>query len=185
MRTTTALRRDARLLIALATFATISALCVALRPAGAQVIPATNPVPARANLSGPRFGLTMVSGQLVDSLRRRADVGRVFTQFGWQFERQFFTSDNGPRAVSEVVVLVGALDQGSVIPSASWMVGMRMPGGAEFGVGPNVSPAGTALALAFGATLRYGYLNVPVNVAVVPGKLGLRTSILTGFNSRR
>lgn len=58
------------------------------------------------------------------------------------------------------------------IPSLTWLVGMRTSGGAEFGIGPNITPAGTGLALAAGVTFRRGFVNVPFNVAVVPSKAG-------------
>ena len=56
--------------------------------------------------------------------------------------------------------------------------------GAEFGIGPNITPAGVALAVAGGVTFRSGALNVPVTFAVVPSKDGMRVSMLTGFNFR-
>jgi hypothetical protein len=88
-------------------------------------------------------------------------------------------------AVSEWVLLVGGLERDIAIPSLTWLVGMRTANGAEFGVGPNITPAGTALALAAGVTFRHGFVNIPVNVAVVPSKAGTRVSLLTGFNMRR
>jgi hypothetical protein len=72
-----------------------------------------------------------------------------------------------------------------VLPSLTWLVGLRGRRGAEFGVGPNVTPAGTALALAGGVTLRAGSLNLPVNLALVPSKSGIRVSVLCGFNTRK
>lgn len=148
----------------------------------------TGDLPSRPDdisLAGPRFGITVLTGSLVDTARARADVGRVFTQFGWQFEQVFYSVENGPRAVNELVVLLGGLDQNTVIPSASWLVGLRMRNGAEFGVGPNVTPAGVALAMATGVTVRAGYLNIPVNLAMVPSKYGWRFSLLSGFTFRR
>ena len=65
------------------------------------------------------------------------------------------------------------------------MVGVRTRDGAEFGIGPNITPAGTALVFATGMTFRAGALNVPVNVAVVPSKAGTRVSVLSGFSLRR
>jgi hypothetical protein len=138
------------------------------------------------NLSGPRFGLTALSPGVVDELHKREiDVTSNISQFGWQFERQFYTRDSGVAAVNEWVFLLGGLDQGVVLPSLSWMVGLRTRDGAEFGIGPNITPAGVALALAGGVTFRAGNLNVPMNVAVVPSKAGTRISVLTGFNMRR
>jgi len=138
------------------------------------------------NLSGPRFGMTALSPGVVAELqKRKIDVDSNISQFGWQFERQFYSRDSGVAAVNEWVVLLGGLDQGVVLPSLSWLVGLRTREGAEFGIGPNVTPAGVALAVAAGVTFRAGNLNVPMNVAVVPSKVGTRISVLTGFNMRR
>jgi hypothetical protein len=138
------------------------------------------------NLSGPRFGLTALSTGVVEELHNRSiDVDQNITQFGWQFEREFYSRNSGVAAVNEWVVLLGGLDQGVALPSLSWMVGLRTREGAEFGIGPNITPAGVALAVAAGVTFRAGSLNVPMNVAVVPSKVGTRISVLTGFNMRR
>jgi hypothetical protein len=139
------------------------------------------------NRSGPRFGVTWLSGAIVDTLKSKhdVDIAPVITQFGWQFERQFASLENGPIALNEWILLVGGLDQGEFLPSLTWLVGLRMPSNFEFGVGPNLTPAGVALAISMGMTFRTGALNVPVNVAVVPSKYGPRASILTGFNIYR
>ena len=144
------------------------------------------PVAKTANLSGPRFGLTLLADGVVKKLaEREIEVGPHISQFGWQFEKQFYTKDSGVTMVTEWVALVGGLEQSVVLPSLSWMVGVRTRDGAEFGIGPNITPAGTALVLATGMTFRAGALNVPVNVAVVPGKSGTRVSVLSGFSLRR
>jgi hypothetical protein len=124
-------------------------------------------------------------GVVAELQKRKIDVDSNISQFGWQFERQFYSRDSGVAAVNEWVVLLGGLDQGVVLPSLSWLVGLRTREGAEFGIGPNVTPAGVALALAGGVTFRAGNLNVPMNVAVVPSKVGTRISVLTGFSMRR
>ena len=147
----------------------------------------TNPPPrlAMVNLSGPRFGVTALSQGVVDKLLERSiEVGPSITQFGWQFEKQFYSKAGGVAAVHEWVVLFGGLEQGVALPSLNWMVGLRSRNGMEFGLGPNVTPAGVALVLAGGMTFRSGALNVPVTFAVVPSKVGTRVSILTGFNMR-
>lgn len=137
--------------------------------------------------SGPRFGVTWLGGAIVDTLRTRhdIDVAPVITQFGWQYERQFASLEDGPVALNEWVFLVGGLDQGVFLPSLSWLVGVRTPSQFEFGVGPNATPAGVALAFSLGKTLRAGALAVPINVAVVPSRYGVRASILSGFNLYR
>jgi hypothetical protein len=164
-------------------------LVVAVAPAGAQtpVSTITPPPPSKAvSLSGPRFGVTSLSEGVVAKLQERSiEVRPLITQFGWQFERQFYSRDSGVAAVNEWVVLVGGMDQGEVLPSLSWLVGLRTREGTEIGVGPNITPAGVGLAFAAGMTLRAGIMNVPMNIAVVPSKAGTRVSFLTGFNLRR
>jgi hypothetical protein len=152
----------------------------AVAPALAQ--PAI-PAPTRTiDLAGPRFGITMLSDGVVRKLRERdIQVGPSISQFGWQFERQSYGRGSGPTVLNEWVALLGGLDQGVAIPSVTWMVGMRTAEGAEFGLGPNVTPAGVALAVSAGVTFRAGILNIPVNFAAVPSKNGSRVSVLTGF----
>jgi len=144
------------------------------------------PISPPISLSGPRVGFTVLSDGIVDKL---ADDGlriRPFvTQFGWQFEKRFYGGANGLSAVTECVVLAGGLEQGVVLPSLSWLVGLRTRKGVEFGLGPNVTPVGAALVFAAGATFRSGALNFPVNLAVAPSKSGVRVSLLAGFNTRR
>ena len=152
-------------------------------PALAQ--PTLPPIAKTADLSGPRFGLTLLADGVVKKLEERnIKVGPHISQFGWQFEKQFYTRDSGVTMVTEWVGLVGGLEQSVALPSLSWMVGVRTRDGAEFGIGPNITPAGTALVLATGMTFRTGALNIPVNVAVVPSRAGTRVSLLSGFSLR-
>ena len=164
-------------------FAAALAVATAV-PAAAQTLP---PYAHSADLSGPRFGLTLLSDGIVEKLaERQLPVDRPYvSQFGWQFERQFFTKDSGVTMVTEWVALLGGLEQSIALPSLSWLVGIRTRDGAEFGIGPNITPAGTALVFATGMTFRTASVNVPVNVAVVPSKSGTRVSVMTGFSLRR
>ena len=165
--------------------ALVGAMCAAAAvPARAQMLPS---YAKSADLAGPRFGLTLLSDGIVDKLaEREINVTRPYvSQFGWQFEKQFFTKDSGVTMVTEWVALLGGLEQSIALPSLSWLVGVRTRDGAEFGIGPNITPAGTALVFATGMTFRTGAVNVPVNVAVVPSKSGTRVSVLTGFALRR
>jgi hypothetical protein len=149
--------------------------------------PIVPPVADIVSLSGPRFGGTFLSDGIVRKLKKDdgLTVAPVISQFGWQFEKQFYSTATGPTAVTEAVVLFGGLEQGVVLPSVSWLVGVRTRNGTEFGVGPNITPVGVALAIAGGMTFRTGVLNVPVNLAIVPSKSGVRVSVLSGFNLRR
>jgi hypothetical protein len=128
----------------------------------------------------------MLSDGVVKKLEeRQLTVGPAISQFGWQFEKQFYNGAGGVTALNEWVGLVGGLDQGVVIPSISWLVGFRTKEGAEFGLGPNVTPAGASLVVSAGVTFRAGVLNVPVNFAVVPSQAGTRVTVLTGFTLRQ
>jgi len=151
------------------------------------VLSQTLPPPTHStSLAGPRFGMTFLSDGVVEKLsERQIDVSPYVSQFGWQLERQFFTRSSGVTFVSEWIGLIGGLDQSVALPSLSWIVGVRTRDGAEFGIGPNITPAGTALVLATGMTFRTGAVNVPLNVAVVPSKAGIRVTVLTGFSLRR
>jgi hypothetical protein len=139
------------------------------------------------NRSGPRFGVTWLGGEIADTIsdRLNVDIQPVITQFGWQYERQFASLEGGPAALNEWILLIGGLDQGVFLPSLTWLVGVRMPNQFEFGVGPNATPAGVALAISSGMTFRKGALNIPVNLALVPSRYGMRVSVLTGFNLYR
>jgi len=166
--------------------ASVVVLSMAAASARAQSVIEPPSLNKTVNLSGPRFGMTALSQGVVDELQRRSiTVGPNISQFGWQFEKQFYSKGSGLAAVNEWVFLAGGLEQGVVLPSLSWLVGLRTREGAEFGIGPNVTPAGVSLVLAAGVTMRTGTFNVPVNVAVVPSRVGTRVSVLTGFNMRR
>jgi len=165
-------------------------------PAAAQTAPAPSapqqsvnqppPFTRSVSLSGPRFGFTSLSPGIVEKLAERdIEVKALVSQFGWQFEREFFNRGNGVAAITELVGLIGGLEQSVALPSLSWIVGLRTAQGAEFGVGPNITPAGAALVIAAGVTFRSGSLNVPMTFAVVPSKSGVRVSVLTGFTLRR
>jgi hypothetical protein len=167
----------------------IAGLCLAAAVALPQMLEAQNPgeLVRRLGRTGPRFGVTWMSAETVDSIKSKydMDVLPVITQFGWQFESQFASLENGPVALNEWVLLIGGLDQGVFLPSLTWLVGIRTPGGFEFGVGPNATPAGVALAMSTGYTFKAGALAVPVNMAIVPSRYGVRASFLTGFNLYR
>ena len=138
------------------------------------------------NLDGPRLGATFLSPGVQRDLEDRGiEIGPVISQFGWQKEKQFLSHPGGFTGVTEFVLLAGGLDQGVLLPSLNWLVGMRTASGFEFAVGPNVTAAGVALALAGGVTFKAGDLNIPVNLAFVPSKSGARVSMLVGFNMRR
>ncbi len=92
---------------------------LAAQPALAPQAPAET-----VDLSGPRFGVTFLNGGLRDTLADAGiDVGPAISQFGWQKEKRFLSSPNGFTGVTEWVILFGGMDQGTVLPSFSWLVG--------------------------------------------------------------
>jgi hypothetical protein len=159
-------------LLALACHADLAAQ----RPRSADSLVPAYPV----SLEGPRFGVTSIFGasERLDSL----GVRPLITQFGWQTEKRFYANEEGLSGLTELVVLVGGLEQGLFLPSLSGIVGIRTPRGTEFGVGPNVSLLGLGLVLTGGVTLEVGQLYVPINVAWVPSRDSNRISVLSGFN---
>lgn len=160
-------------------------MLVTCAPAWSQSAPPP-PVTAVVDMSGPRFGFTLLSPDSVTALEERhVRVRPLISQFGWQFERRFYTNGDGVTLLSEWVPLVSGLEQGVTLPSLNWLVGVRTSTGSEFGLGPNITPLGVGLVVAAGMTVRSGALHVPLNVAVATSRTGARVSILTGFNVRR
>jgi hypothetical protein len=139
------------------------------------------------NLEGPRVGMTVLTGGVREAVRERfgREIGPVITQFGWQKEKRFMSSPTGFTGVTEWVALFGGMDQGLLLPSLNWLVGVRTGNGVEFAMGPNVAAGGVGLAGAAGVTFRAGDLNVPINFAAVRSESGVRVSLLAGFNVRR
>lgn len=165
----------------------IGTLLVASSDAYAQAAAQSQQPADTIRLSGPRAGVTFLSPGVRDQIAQdfSEELGPVISQFGWQFEKRFMSSENGATAVTEWVLLFGGADQGVFVPSLTWLLGLRTTSGIEVAAGPNLSPAGMAVAIAAGVTLRAGNLNVPFNVAVVPSASGARVSFLMGFNSGR
>ena len=141
----------------------------------------------RQQLSGPRFGFTTFTG---DVARLRQAIGKesIMSQFGWQFETQIVSTQSGNQALMEWVALVGGVEQDELNLSLSWLAGYRLPGGLEFGAGPNVSvrkggwdDPTTSMVIAGGATLPFGELYVPINLAVAFAEGGPRITTLIGW----
>ena len=139
------------------------------------------------NMSGPRFGLTVLNQKSVDTLlaEKNITVRPMITQFGWQFERRLYSNGDGITMLTEWIPLLSGLDQGVALPSLNWLVGLRTDGGTEFGIGPNITPLGVGLVAAAGVTVKTGALHVPFNFAIATSKSGARISVMTGFNIRR
>lgn len=185
------LARSIRLALGIAFSVLALALVDAPAPVSAQtgaISPAGSPGPGllRQKLSGPRFGFTAFTGD-VAAFRQAQGKQPLMTQFGWQFENRLLSTEEGNQALLEWVVLVGGVEQDEFNVSLSWLAGYRLPTGLEFGVGPNISvrPGGdgptTSMLAAVGATLPFGEMYVPANLAVAFAEGGPRVTTLIGW----
>lgn len=148
-----------------------------------------------ATLSGPRFGITFVGDgstsqflnrvHEMDSLQYDAYGNNLpftwTTQYGWQFETRFADTGGPVIGLVEWVVLVAGMEKGLILPSLSSLVGVRGESGFEFATGPNLSPTGLSFVFAAGFNYRKGDLNMPINIAFVPDKMGPKQSGLDGI----
>jgi hypothetical protein len=164
---------------------------VTAHPASAQADSIPSEMQARRlprqHLSGPRFGFTTFTGD-VATLRQAVGKESIMSQFGWQFETQVVSTRSGNQALMEWVALVGGVEQDELSLSLSWLAGYRLPNGLEFGAGPNVSvrkdgwdDPTTSMVIAGGATLPFGELYVPINLAVAFAEGGPRITTLIGW----
>ena len=137
------------------------------------------------SLAGPRLGLVYISASPGSSflngdirLEDTGDLpkdyndiakGALTTLYGWQWESRFADGGN-VTGIVEWIALVGGLEKGKFLPSVSSMVGARTASGIEFAVGPNLSLSGIAMVFGMGYNFKSGNLNIPVNIAFVPGR---------------
>lgn len=139
------------------------------------------------NLGGPRLGLTYIpgNGELVKEMRDRG-MGPVLSQFGWHFEYQVIPQGGGPSFVIQFVPLVAGVEYGTLIPSSTLALGVRFPGGVEFGLGPNLLVGGhktvqTALVIGVGKSFNYGGVSIPLDLVYATNPSGNRISIIFGY----
>lgn len=143
----------------------------------------------RKSFSGPRIGFTYITDGTTSNYLASNGKNPGITQFGWQFEGRLFTVE-GMSGLIEFVPLIGGIEQGIIIPSASCLLGVRSSGKTsfEFALGPNfsISPnykgdtEGTVgLVLAAGTSFNKGNINFPINLAVVPS-IGSKHDIYDG-----
>jgi hypothetical protein len=160
---------------------------VLTRPAQSQA-----PVVGRAivitepdDRAGPRFGVAYLTRGSQTARNEGKPFSPLTSLFGWQFEHPFDLGSEAPTLVTELVLLAGGLEQNVFLPSATWLVGLRRANGLEFGAGPTLTASGSQIAFAVGFTEKLGRVNVPVNLAVAPARVGVALSLTAGFNVRR
>ena len=132
-------------------------------------------------LAGPRVGGTFISaGPIADFIHEGFDfdeddkygsTGAAFTTlYGWQWESRFADGGGNITGIVEWIVLVGGMERGMFLPSASSIIGARMDNGLEFGVGPNLSLSGIGMVFGLGYNFKSGDLNLPVSISFIPGR---------------
>ncbi len=137
------------------------------------------------NISGPRVGFTLIPDtEKIEDFLDRESVPSILTLFGWHWEYVTRPETGGASLLVQSLFLIGGLDQGLILPSYTGIVGLRTSDNVEFGVGPNLTPAGGALIIAFGKTFNYDGIMIPVNVAFVMNRENPRISLVTGFALR-
>lgn len=171
---------------------------VLIIPAGhavGQATPDNLPRLVERNLSGPRFGITYVG--MKRDLRERLPEGtfhRIVSQFGWHFEHQITPEGGGPQFVLQFVPMLAGVEHGRITPNVTFAMGVRLLGGFEGGLGPNLqlptnlesaSVTSSALLLAVGKTLDYGGVSIPFNITYAINPNGNRVSFVIGYAIQR
>ena len=175
-------------------FSIAAAITTLAGPVAARQTSDTLPRLVERNMSGPRFGLTyvMIKEELKESLPP-GEFHRVISQFGWHFEHQIMPEGGGPQFLIQFVPMVAGVEHGFFIPNATVAVGIRLPGGLEAGMGPNIQfpknlergRVTSALVLAVGKSFHYGGVSVPVNIAYAINPNGNRVSFILGYAIQR
>ncbi len=95
----------------------------------------------RLNLSGPRMGVTVFTGDAASRVKAPSEQGGlngtpVMFQFGYQFETAYL-NQGGLQALFEFIPIITGLDQSQILPSISILHGIRSnKKGWEFAFGP-------------------------------------------------
>jgi len=141
---------------------------------------------AERNLGGPRLGLTYVPGNSTTARALEKEGLRpILSQFGWHFEWQVVPDGGGPQFVVQYVPLVAGVEYGKFLFSSTLGLGIRLPSGVEFGLGPNLLFAGkgaeTGLMATIGKSFDYSGVSIPINLVWVTNPEGNRMSIIVGY----
>ena len=165
-------------------------------------------------LSGPRIGLTFITqGSSADYLNEGIafdeDENDGFEILGQHLQPN--TGGNGKLDLQIVMKILLELSNGlhlgikkGVLTIGIFISGIRTVKGFECALGPNVSLSGVGLAFAVGYNFKSGNLNIPINLAFIPGinkngnyrdnnnnsidynySTGNRISLLIGFNMNK
>lgn len=106
----------------------------------------TFPNEPRLNLSGPRMGVSVLTGQAAEIYQAPQSQGGfnafpALFQFGYQFEVQYL-NEGDIQGLFEFIPLVSGVEQNFFIPSVTVLHGLRNnKNGLEFAFGPTISVA--------------------------------------------
>jgi hypothetical protein len=152
-----------------------------------------NPYKSIINLSGPRFGYSLIFGENAQRMKDPVSTGGFDAYpasflFGYQFEKQYLNEGNY-QALFEFIPMIGGLDQQMFIPSLTFLNGFRNTRtGWEVAIGPTFSLATYSRMGRVGDTYymesdlkKLGYTDVQVrNTLNANGTVSLGTSLIVG-----
>lgn len=138
-------------------------------------------LPEARRYGGPRVGVTLVGPGAYRDLLYAEGKRNIYSQFGWQFEKRLFTTKTGISGIVEFVPMIGGIDMGKFIPSATALIGIRTHKGIEFGAGPNAAIYGVrdskgyyktsasfGIVIAAGMSFKSDKVYFPVNLVFIP-----------------
>jgi hypothetical protein len=138
-------------------------------------------------LNGPRLGMSYQLGRDIPEING-TKVGPLISQFGWHFEWLVKPEGGGPAFVTQLIPFLGGVEHSLLIPSMSLVLGIRMPVGFEFGMGPQVTtrftkeePVNPSLIIAVGQSINFSGVSIPLNLAVTTSKDGQALAFVFGY----
>lgn len=138
-------------------------------------------------LNGPRLGVSYVLNKDAPKVNGK-EIGRTVSQFGWHFEWLVRPEGGGPAFVTQLTPFLGGVEHSILIPSVSLALGIRMPFGLEFGMGPHLStkfnkeePVSPSLVMAVGQSINFSGVSIPLNLALTTNKSGNTVSFVFGY----
>ncbi len=131
--------------------------------------------------SGFRIGGTYLDKDKITIGETEYKTGHFIMQFGYQKEHLISNTNEKGEFYFANILLFGGLEKNLFFPSWTGLIGLRTNSNFQFGIGPNISLAGISLTLSGGKNFEWGNANVPLDLAVIFSKNGLRISLLTGL----
>jgi len=149
---------------------------------------------------GPRLGLTAVivqPSEFNDEMQNEFPSSDktyfpVYTQMGIEAQQLIPIGETAHSFSIHEVLLLGGLDQGMAIPSASFVAGFHSSWGFELGLGPFLTvlapngrvrlAAGVVYLLEYTFQLKGFSLPIIFTMVPIPSYTNPRLSLLTGFN---